>query len=229
MTTTNLRYITPITIANPDFFTVCEIIDTLSGIEGADEATEVLEFWRDQNATNAAYNYAITGRPDLAETIMGIYDGDLETDADNACFDPDSDWRPVADAINAARNPEPAPTKVTIRATPGNFHEPDEEEPLKAEEILEAAGYENDAWDDALIWLDGAPRAHDGWQIVEEAARIASLPGYKTNLHTAGRVYGMATALEVTARIEGADADWWLGFIEDFAESNYKDGARIEE
>lgn len=216
-TNDNLRTIDPITInatAN-DWWVVADMISPLSGIKGADNLMDSLQDWLDANAINAAYNLAATGNPGDAETIMGMYDGDLETDADSPCFDPDSDWRSVADAINAARNPEPDPEPDHTPANPGDaLRESDEAYRI---------------WDDALIWLDNSPKAHDGWRIVEEAARIASTPGYKTNLHTAGRVYGMATALEVTAWIEGADAGWWLGFIEDFAESNYENGARIEE
>lgn len=103
---------------------------------------------------------------------------------------------------------------------------PEEAAPKKAEEILREEDPEYRIWDDALIWLDGD---RTGWNVVEEAARIASLPTYKTNLHAAGRAYGMAEALAITARIEGANADWWLGFIEDFAADNYDNGARIEE
>lgn len=124
------------------------------------------------------------------------------------------------------------PTKVRLVATPGNFHDPadddapEEAAPIKAEEILREEDPEYRTWDDALIWLDG-DRA--GWNVVEEAARIASLPTYKTNLHAAVRAYGMAEALAIAARIEGANADWWLGFIEDFSADNYDNGARIEE
>ena len=89
---------------------------------------------------------------------------------------------------------------------------------------------------DMLEWLDDCGRSHDAWQIVEEAARIHSMSVREpNNLHLAGRVYGMASALQVmydhgTGIGEGfyeGNVNVWVAFIEDFAESNYENGERI--
>lgn len=212
----NTNQITDLTIPADalDFWMVADLINTLSGCTGADDAMAALEDWRDENAPAFAEKYALEGRTDDAETILGIYDGDLETDPDDPAYDPDSIWTAAAAAIEKANAPEEAA-------------------PIKAEEILRDEDPEYRIWDDALIWLDNSPKAYDGWAIAEEAARIQSIATHDDpdghNLFTAGRIYGMATALAAAARIEGADADWWLGFIQDFAEANYDNGARIEE
>lgn len=92
-------------------------------------------------------------------------------------------------------------------------------------------------FDDMLEWLDDSRRSNDAWQIVEEAARIHSMSaGAPNDLHLAGRVYGMATALQVmydhgTGIGEGfyeGNVNVWVAFIEDFAESNYENGERID-
>lgn len=95
----------------------------------------------------------------------------------------------------------------------------------------------NEFIDDALEWLDSSPRGYDAWQIVEEAARLRSLEDALApfNLHLAGRVYGMACALQVmydhgTGIGEGfceGNANEWAAFIEGFAEDNYENGERI--
>ncbi len=93
-----------------------------------------------------------------------------------------------------------------------------------------------DLYDDMLEWLDDSSRSHDAWQIVEEAARVHSMSKDVPNdLHLAGRVYGMATALQVmhdhgTGIGEGfyeGNVNVWVAFVEDFAESNYENGERI--
>ena len=95
-------------------------------------------------------------------------------------------------------------------------------------------------WNDALVWLDQMPRygkrAYDPWQIVEEAARLKSIetaavkkfPDFE-NPALDWQIYGMAHALATICPVEGADASWWLGYITDYAEYNYTDGARNEE
>lgn len=120
---------------------------------------------------------------------------------------------------------ENAPKTVRLTATPGDFHEIEEQDdPTEDPEL--------DTWDKALIWLDGSPRGYDGWEIVEEAARIQSIATHDDpsgrNLFMAGRIYGMAAALATAARIEGAHADWWMEFITDFAADNYDNGSRVE-
>lgn len=93
-----------------------------------------------------------------------------------------------------------------------------------------------DLYDEMLEWLDDSRRSHDAWQVVEEAARTHSMGVREpNNLHLAGRVYGMATALQVmydhgTGNGEGfyeGNVNVWVAFIEDFAESNYENGERI--
>lgn len=91
-------------------------------------------------------------------------------------------------------------------------------------------------FDEMLEWLDDSRRSHDAWQVVEEAARTHSMSVREpNNLHLAGRVYGMASALQVvydhgTGNGEGfyeGNVNVWVAFIEDFAESNYENGERI--
>lgn len=93
-----------------------------------------------------------------------------------------------------------------------------------------------DLYDDMLEWLDDGKRSYDAWQIVEEAARIHSMSVREpNNLHLAGRVYGMASALQVMYdRATGigngfyeGNAKAWVAFIEDFAADNYENGERI--
>lgn len=90
-----------------------------------------------------------------------------------------------------------------------------------------------DLFDYMIEWLDATHQ--DAWWIVEEAARLQSVAAGRPNdLNAAGRVHGMAFAIAVLYDrengwgIEEADAQPWVAFIEDFAESNYEDGERIE-
>ena len=93
-----------------------------------------------------------------------------------------------------------------------------------------------DLFDDMVEWLD-CERSHHAWAIIEEAARLQSVAAGRPNdLHLAGRVYGMATALQVmhdhgTGIGEGfyeGNVNVWVAFVEDFAESNYENGERID-
>lgn len=88
-------------------------------------------------------------------------------------------------------------------------------------------------FDEMLEWLDESPWRHDAWQVLEEAARTCSLSELEpNNLHLAGRLYGLASALQVmhdkgeTGFYEG-NVNVWLAFIADFAEDNYERGERI--
>lgn len=213
----NTNEITNLTIKGTDldFWTVADLINTLSGIENADNVMMALEDWRDENAAAFAEKYANEGLTEAAETILGIYDGDLETDPDSPCYDPDSIWTNAAAAIKRAKG-----------------EDGEKAAPVNADEILEAAGYEKDAYDYAIEWLDNTEAGHAGWDVVEEAARIHSVAAHDDpnghNLFVWGRIYGMATALATAAKIEGADADFWADFISTFAADNYENGARIE-
>lgn len=203
----NTNEITNLTIdaSALDFWTVARVINELSGIEGTDDLMVAFENWRDENAIASAIKYANEGNPEAAEDILDIYDGEGE-DA----------WTDVVSAINAARATE----------EPAN-----EEEPAPAADALRD-NPEYRTWDDALVWLDQMPahdkRAYDPWKIVEEAARIHSTGAGERNIFEAGRIYGMACAIAAICPVEGADADWWLGYIEDYAEANYEDGARVD-
>lgn len=81
--------------------------------------------------------------------------------------------------------------------------------------------YEADAMTE---WLDEDLHA---WDIVEEAARLASIAKECPNdLHLAGRIYGMAEALAIMSRDHDKGA--WHEYIEAFAEDNYESGRRVE-
>ena len=91
----------------------------------------------------------------------------------------------------------------------------------------------SDLFDDMVEWLDSEP-SHHAWAIIEEAARLQSVAAGRPNdLHLAGRVYGMAAAVSVMYDreqgygIDGANAQAWVQYVEDFAEGNYEDGERI--
>ena len=92
--------------------------------------------------------------------------------------------------------------------------------------------------DRVLEWLDEGPAAYDAWAIVEEAARLASLArDQPNNLHLAGKVYGLAIALQVMDRdsthaaygsgYSDRDVCEWIEFIEAYAEDNYEEGRRL--
>ena len=91
----------------------------------------------------------------------------------------------------------------------------------------------SDLFDDMVEWLDLEP-SHHAWAIIEEAARLQSISAQEpNNLHLAGRVYGMAAAVSVMYDreqgygIDEANAQAWVQYVGDFAESNYEDGERI--
>ncbi len=90
--------------------------------------------------------------------------------------------------------------------------------------------------DGTLEWMDETPITADAWAIFEEAARLASIAkDNPEDLHLAGRIYGLATALQVMNRSDGADygegydaktVEEWVAFAESFAEDNYEHGRK---
>lgn len=167
--------------------------------------------------------------------------GDFLSDGDNAAAaDALHDWigenaRNFADDARATGDDLAADLFSDLAADLEGGNDPEEEpateEPAPAADALRD-NPEYRTWDDALVWLDQMPahdkRAYDPWKIVEEAARIHSTGAGERNIFEAGRIYGMACAIAAICPVEGADADWWLGYIEDYAEANYEDGARVD-
>lgn len=92
--------------------------------------------------------------------------------------------------------------------------------------------YTENYLDGVYEWLDFCDPDHDVWQIVEEAACLASSAD-PNDLHKAGRVYGMAEALRAMYNescgtgYEPEQTQSWIEFIECFAEDNYERGERI--
>ena len=93
--------------------------------------------------------------------------------------------------------------------------------------------------DNVLEWMDETPITADAWAIFEEAARLASLAkDQPNNLHLAGKVYGLAIALQVMDRdsthaaygsgYSDRDVCEWIEFIEAYAGDNYERGVRID-
>jgi len=97
-----------ITLPALDFWAAFDMINTLSGIEGADETITALEEYIDENAPEFATRYAQEGDIETAEMIMGMYDGDQASDPDNPCFDPTSPWITTARAIRLAERKQAA-------------------------------------------------------------------------------------------------------------------------
>lgn len=95
--------VTPLTIPVIDYFEASEVLNGLSGHRGNEPAVAAIEDWLDENAVAAATKYARAGRPDDAEAVMYLYDGDQASDPDDPCYDPESPWVGVRAAIEEAR------------------------------------------------------------------------------------------------------------------------------
>lgn len=95
----NTNQITDLTIPADalDFWMVADLINTLSGRTGADDAMAALEDWAAENAVAFALKYANDGNADDAAALLEIYDGDGQDD-DN--------WADVIGAIDRARTNE---------------------------------------------------------------------------------------------------------------------------